>query len=301
MLTSQPKLIQDYKTPPRTSLARDLSSHHLSPQIDYLRSCRPLSISMGNAIRSLKDTIIKIDPNTPEDEAKAHLCDTIDNFLREHIVAADALIAEQAAKKIRNGDIILTYAKSSLVLKTLMRAHEDGTRFRVVVVDSKPLFEGRKLATDLAAAGIEVTYGLISAASHAMQEATQVFLGAAAMMGNGRLYSRVGTAIVAMLAHEAGIPVIVCCESIKFTDRVALDSIVSNEVAPAEELLLEGEDGGKSREKTVDKWTDTPNLQILNIMHDVTPAEYVQLVVTEYGSLPPSSVPAVLRILETKG
>lgn len=48
-------VIESYQTPVGTSLARHLTSHHLSPQIDYLRSCRPLSISMGNAIRWLKD------------------------------------------------------------------------------------------------------------------------------------------------------------------------------------------------------------------------------------------------------
>jgi len=150
----------------------------------------------------------------------------------------------------------------------------------------------------LTAAGISVQYSLISAAAHAVAEANKVLLGAHAMMANGRLYSRVGTAIVAMLAHDRDIPVIVCCESIKFTDRVALDSIVGNEVAPAEELLSEKQETREQREGTVKKWKETPGLQILNVLYDVTPAEYVKMVVTEYGSLPPSSVPAVLRILE---
>lgn len=48
-------VIESYSTPPGNSLARHLTNHHLSPQIEYLKSCRPLSISMGNAIRWLKD------------------------------------------------------------------------------------------------------------------------------------------------------------------------------------------------------------------------------------------------------
>lgn len=55
MLLAFKAVIESYQTPVGTSLARHLTSHHLSPQIDYLRSCRPLSISMGNAIRWLKD------------------------------------------------------------------------------------------------------------------------------------------------------------------------------------------------------------------------------------------------------
>jgi translation initiation factor eIF-2B subunit delta len=57
MMLAFKAVISDYQTPPGTSLARHLTSHHLSPQIEFLKSCRPLSISMGNAIRYLKDSM----------------------------------------------------------------------------------------------------------------------------------------------------------------------------------------------------------------------------------------------------
>ncbi|KAK3059394.1 hypothetical protein LTS18_010975, partial [Coniosporium uncinatum] len=209
-----------------------------------------------------------------------------------------------AASKIQDGDVILTYAKSSIVLKSISRAHHNGKHFRVIVIDSKPLFEGKYLARDLARAGVPVTYYMIASAQHAVQEATKVFLGASAMMSNGRLYSRVGTAIVAMLAHERDTPVIVCCESIKFSNKVALDSIVSNELAPVHELLggvgavqLTDYDGMPRKDGLLHKWSETPHLQMLNVMYDVTPADCISMIITEYGSLPPSSVPAVRRHL----
>lgn len=218
--------------------------------------------------------------------------------------------------------------------QTLITAHKQGKKFRVSIIDSRPLFEGKNLARALSNAGLEVQYSLIHGISHAVKDATKVFLGAHAMTGNGRLYSRVGTALVAMSAKErsggAEIPVIVCCETVKFTDRVALDSIVVNEIADADELVtkqplqqLTGlpDPNSTSNEKTSKKggnqnisnavsslsldqnapsplegWKDTRNLQLLNIMHDVTPAEYVDMVVTEMGSLPPSAVPIVHRM-----
>lgn len=250
---------------------------------------------MGNAIRWLKDIVVKIDPSVNEVDAKSTLINAIDLFIRERITAADTLIAESATHKIVDGDVVLTYAKSSIVEKTLIQAHKAGKRFRVVVVDSKPLFEGKRLAGELANQGLDVQYNLISSASHAMEDATKVFLGAHAMMGNGRLYSRIGTAVVAMLAYHQDVPVIVCCESLKFTEKVALDSVVSNEVSPADELLPRGADG----EALVRRSRETEHLQLLNAMFDVTPSEYITMVVTEYGSLPPSSVPAVLRNLGT--
>ncbi|KAF2826035.1 nagb/rpia/CoA transferase-like protein [Ophiobolus disseminans] len=319
MLLAFKAVFADYQTPPGNSLARHLTSHHLSPQIEFLKSCRPLSTSMGNAIRYLKDVIIKIDPSTPESEAKRDLLEEIDIFIRERVSAADKLIRDLAARKIEPGDVILTYAASSIVEQTLIQAHKAGTPFSVIVVDSKPLFEGKQLARKLANVGISVRYYLITGSSHAVKDATKVFFGAHAMMSNGRLYSRVGTALVSMLAHAQSLPVIVLCQSVKFTEKVALDSIVGNEVAPAEELLSESErrdllplksllPANKADDKanaedvkadTTDvlKWIDdSKNLNHLQVLYDVTPAHYINMVITEYGSLPPSSVPVVHRL-----
>lgn len=317
-----------------TSLARHLTTH-LSHQITYLSTCRPLSISQGNAIRALKLEIASIDPSVPEAQAKTTLCEFIDSFIREKITVADQVIAGSAAQKIKDGDVVVTFAGSSIVKQTLLTAFKQGKKFRVSIIDSRPLFEGKNLARTLANAGLEVQYSLISGISHAVKDATKVFLGAHAMTSNGRLYSRVGTALVAMSAKErAGgveIPVIVCCETVKFTDRVALDSIVVNEIADADELVLtqpptqltdlpdpaavaqpEPKKGGKaaasnpspSESTSASKnnasaladWRDTPNLQLLNLLYDATPAEYVDMVVTEMGSLPPSAVPIVHRM-----
>ena len=246
---------------------------------------------MGNAIRWLKVAISAVDPDTPESTAKADLCDAIDNFIRERITIAGQVIATSATEKISDGDVILTFAKSSTVQQTILEAFHQGKKFRVIVVDSRPLFEGKNLARALADLGLEVQYSLIHAISHAVKDATKVFLGAHAMMSNGRLYSRAGSAIVAMMAREADVPVIVCCESVKFTDKVALDSIVTNEVAPPDELMIQG-----SGSTQLHHWQDTSKLQLLNLMYDLAPAEYISMIITEYGSLPPSSVPVVHRL-----
>lgn len=55
---------------------------------------------------------------------------------------ADTLIVENGLQKIQNGDVILTYAKSSVVEALLLEAKRSGYEFRVIVVDSRPMFEG---------------------------------------------------------------------------------------------------------------------------------------------------------------
>ncbi len=243
---------------------------------------------MGNAIRWLKLEVSKIDPSVPDAEAKKGLCDSIDVFIREKVTFADKLITESAAEKIRDGDVIMTYAKSSVVQRALVQAFEEKKKFRVIVVDSRPLHEGKHLAASLAALGMDVKYCLLNGLSHNIQDVTKVFLGAHAMMSNGRLFSRIGTALVAMEANEADKPVIVLCETIKFTERVALDSIVHNEIAPADELVIPG--------GALENWGEMKKLQLCNPMYDVTPAEYIQMIVTESGNVPPTSVPVLHRL-----
>lgn len=61
------KVIQDYVTPPNNTLSRHLVTH-LSPQITHLVSARPMSVTMGNAIRQLKLDISGSDIDLPEQD-----------------------------------------------------------------------------------------------------------------------------------------------------------------------------------------------------------------------------------------
>ena len=246
---------------------------------------------MGNAIRWLKVKISDIDPDTLEETAKAGLCESIDNFITERITMAGQVIATSTAERIRDRDVILTFGRSSAVQSTLEEAFKRGKSFGVIVIDSRPLFEGKRLASDLADTGLEVQYSPLHGLSHLLKGVTKVILGAHAMTSNGRLQSRAGTALVAMMAKEVGIPVIVCCESVKFSERVALDSIALNEIAPSDELVLQQETA-----TGLSTWPDTPNLQLLNLMYDLTPADCIDMVITEYGCLPPGSVPVVYAL-----
>ncbi|KAG9231910.1 hypothetical protein BJ875DRAFT_100860 [Amylocarpus encephaloides] len=282
------KVIQSYTTPPGNTLTRHFTSHVLSPQIEYLSSCRPLSISMGNAIRWLKLEISKVDIDTPDHEAKNGLCDAIDNFIRERVTLAGRVIAGSAAEKIRHGDVILTFAKSSVVQRALVQAHESGKRFSVISVDDRPLHEGKHLKDALINLGMDVTYCPSAAMSESMKRATKVLLGAHAMMSNGRLYSRAGTAKVGMEANTANVPVLVLCETIKFTERAVLDSIPHNEIPPADELALFG--------GATENWRDIKGLQLCDPLYDVTPADFIQMIVTESGRVPPTSVPVLHRL-----
>jgi translation initiation factor eIF-2B subunit delta len=246
---------------------------------------------MGNAIRYLKDCVVKVDPELSEMEAKQQLLEQVDDFIRERITAAGTIIARETAKVIADGDVILTFAKSSIVERVLLEANQAGKRIRVIVIDSKPLFEGKRLAHNLQAAGIDVDYYSINGLCHAITQSRKVILGAHAMLADGRLYSRAGTGIVAMQAAEHKLPVHVLCESYKFSEKILVDAFAENEVAPPEELL----ETQQEKEVWLEKIKQYPSLQIFNPMYDLTPAEYLEELISEYGKLPPSSVPMLLN------
>jgi len=44
--------------------------HYMSPQISYLVTARPLSVTMGNAIRALKYEISILDIDLPEQDVR---------------------------------------------------------------------------------------------------------------------------------------------------------------------------------------------------------------------------------------
>ena len=366
MLEAFQIVINDYQTPTGTTLSRNLTNY-LSHQIDILKKARPLSVTMGNAIRWLKQEISHIDPSTSDRVAKRDLCEKIAQFAKEKIELADQLIIENASQHIEESTTIVVYGSSKVITDIIIHnaVNLKKKNIKVIVVDSRPLFEGRNMANTLRRQGVNVVYALITSLDVVFNmNVDYVFLGAHSILSNGFLYSRVGTAMIAMSAKRRNIPVLVCCESLKFSQRVQLDSVTYNELAdpndlipidyknPVERFANEGtllknfikerkeyrqkqeeinnktkgkvanrnnsnhnnnkndnkkSDNGKDSDindesqnvNVLDDWQNLKSLNIVNILYDLTPPEYIKKVITEFGSLPPSSVPVILR--EYKG
>lgn len=214
------------------------------------------------------------------EQAKDALCEKIDNYIRERIIVADEVIKDTAGRKIKDGDTILVYARSSLVEKVLLAAHEDRKQFSVVVLDSKPLLEGKTLLKTLTSLtpAIPITYALLPALSSLIFSGniTLALVGAHAIYSNGAVYSRAGTALVAMMCKQAEVPVVVCAETYKFAEGVVLDGFSKNELAHSD----------KSAEGNA-------ALEVLNPLYDLTPPSSVTAVVTEVGIIPPSSISSI--------
>ena len=126
------------------------------------------------------------------------------------------------------------------------KASSEGRTFRVVVADGRPKFEGKEMVRRIVNMGVHCTYILASAVPYIIQEVSKVFLGAHAVLANGCVMSRVGTSQMALVAKSHNVPVLVCCETYKFTERVQTDSFVFNE------LGMYGKDGRSENEYASD-------------------------------------------------
>merc|ERR1719453_490659 len=153
----------------------------------------------------------------------------------------------------------------------LKKAQDEGKTFRVIVVDSRPKFDGRALLARLVAHGIDCGYVMLTALSYVLKDVTKVFLGAAGLLSNGTVMSRLGTAVVAMMAESNDLPVIVCCETYKFCEKVQLDSICSNELGNPDELVATRAREAGGAGDTLADWTDIEPLRLLNLVYDITP------------------------------
>eukprot|EP00009_Paramoeba_aestuarina_P011578 CAMPEP_0201525262 /NCGR_PEP_ID=MMETSP0161_2-20130828/27508_1 /ASSEMBLY_ACC=CAM_ASM_000251 /TAXON_ID=180227 /ORGANISM="Neoparamoeba aestuarina, Strain SoJaBio B1-5/56/2" /LENGTH=124 /DNA_ID=CAMNT_0047925109 /DNA_START=29 /DNA_END=399 /DNA_ORIENTATION=- len=123
--------------------------------------------------------------------------------------------------------------------------------------------------------------------------------------------ARAGTSLVAMAAKTCGVPVLVCCESIKFTEKVWLDSIGQNELGNPDLILADVFDkltalggdvedhkknflekakeddeslgmnrapGGLGDGVSLLNWREREHLKLLNLVYDVTPVGFIDVV-----------------------
>eukprot|EP00808_Paulinella_micropora_P031823 g62147.t1 len=228
-------------------------------------------------------------------EAKERLVEAIETFIQERIEFAAEVIGKDAASKIKDGDVILTFARSFSVEQAIRKALDENKKFRVIVVDSRPKLEGRELLKTLVSWGLQPTYIHIHALSYVMHEVTKVLIGASVLLSNGNVLSRVGAAVVGMLAHSFHKPLLVCCETYKFHEKAQLDAICFNELGDPDDLISAGSAHEMKHGEILSDWRDMPNLKLLNLTYDVVPSKFVTMVITEVGMIPATSVPVILR------
>ncbi|XP_013177068.1 PREDICTED: translation initiation factor eIF-2B subunit delta isoform X2 [Papilio xuthus] len=290
LLNALKKMVRDYTLPAKTEFARGLESH-LAASLDFLWAMRQPSASQTNAVKHFRRQLMQLPNNLDEFHAKKSLEEDIDRYIREQIDMAGEAISIAVRNKISHGDNIMTYGCSSLIERILCEAWESGVRFRAVVVGDRVRRGAREMLRRLAACGLPCTYADISAVSFLMRNISKVVMGAGALLASGSVLGPLGSAQVALAARGRNVPVLVACETHKFSERVQTDAFVYNEIGDPDDLIDKTDENSPLKD-----WRSNPNLTLLNLTYDVTPPSLVTAVVTELAILPCTSAPVVLRI-----
>lgn len=159
---------------------------------------------------------------------------------------------------------ILTYSHSSTTRNALLALKERWRR--VIIPEGRPVDDGKALARILAAAGLPVTVITEAQMGWWVRDVEAVIVGADTVAPDGAVYNHMGTATLALLARERGIPVYALTHTLK--------------VAP-----YDRPDDRREENDPAEIWADPPpGITVRNPAFDRTPADQVQ-VITERGIL----------------
>ncbi|WAR17058.1 EI2BD-like protein, partial [Mya arenaria] len=245
-------------------VAKRLEKQQIPKRTSAQRKVRLFNHLQQFSSSGIHPAIIRLGLQYAEGVAKTRLFEAIDDFLRERILLAAQAISQEATVKISNGDFLINKKRRECL---------------------------RRLVKE----GIKCSYVMITAVSYVMSEATKVFLGAHGLLANGFVMSRVGSALISLIAKASNVPVLVCSETYKFCERVQTDSFVFNELGDPDDLV----DIEKKTPYLWD-WRDYSSLTLLNLVYDFTPPEFITMVITELGMIPCTSVPVVLRMKQAE-
>jgi len=133
----------------------------------------------------------------------------------KHFEDSQKKIAEIGSKLIENETIVFTHCHSETVVNILKQAKKEGKKIKVYVTETRPLFQGRITARELAKSKIPVTLVIDSAARFVLKKADMVLFGCDAITTT-KIYNKIGSEMFAIIAKNIGIPLYIATNSWKF-------------------------------------------------------------------------------------
>ncbi len=243
-----------------------------------LVAARPSAVSLPNAVRFVIYRAKKANASDIGELKKATIA-VADSFIEASEKAVER-IGNIGARRISDGDVILTHCHSNAALSIVKTAWTQGKKVEVITTESRPFYQGHITARELSKEGIPVTIIVDSAVRAFMKQIDKVIVGADSIASNGALINKIGTSQVALVAHEARVLFFVAAESYKFHPETLVGELVEIEERDVREVADPKE---------------FPGVRIKNPAFDVTPPEYIDLIITEKGVIPPQAAFTVIR------
>ncbi|MBM3111580.1 S-methyl-5-thioribose-1-phosphate isomerase [Pseudomonas arcuscaelestis] len=254
----------------------------LEEDFESLLHSRPTGANLFWSLNRMRERLLRI----KEGEDVAAILEAEAIAIHDSDREANLTMAQLGAELIRkhqgNEQAVLTHGNAGALatggfgtaLGVIRAAYLEGMVERVYVDETRPWLQGSRLtAWELACDGIPVTVNADAAAAHLMKTKgiTWVIVGADRIAANGDVASKIGTYQLAVNAMHHGVRFMV----------VASSSSIDLNLDSGDDILLEERDAGELMEvagKRVGAEVDA-----FNPVFDVTPADLIDVIVTEKG------------------
>lgn len=182
-------------------------------------------------------------------------------------------LAEYGAKLIPDDALVLTHCHSSTSTSCMIAAKKMRKRFSVICFETRPRWQGRKTAAELASAGIDVTLAVDGAMNLFMKKADIVIVGADSVTSRGDLINKIGTSALAHIARMNDVSFYSAAELFKYSPMTIYGTREKIEERDPKEV-----------------WDKPPRgVKIRNPAFEATAAKYISGYVTELGVIPSQS------------
>src|SRR2546429_1210167 len=254
---------------------------------DVMSQTRPTAVNLFWAIERMRACFRRAKAETTDvEEAKERLVVEAQTIFKEDI-EANRKLGRFGAELIPDGATVLTHCNAGALatagdygtaLGVIRGARDAGKRVAVIADETRPFLQGARLtAWELAKDEIPVTIITDNMAGHVMKQGKVdfVIVGADRIAANGDTANKIGTYMVAVLAHQHKIPFYVA----------APISTIDLASASGEEIPIEERDS-KEVTHVRDHRLAPEGVDVHNFAFDVTPNELIAPIITDRGVAP---------------
>lgn len=250
----------------------------------YLDSSRPTAVNLSWALNRMDQVVCRAH------EAGSTVAQIKEELRRESIaiqeedIAICRAIGEHGLALVKPGDGILTHCNAGKLAASrygtatapIYLGQERGYGFHVYADETRPLLQGARLtAFELQSAGVDITLICDNMSGMIMKQGKvqAVFVGCDRVAANGDTANKIGTSVVAAVAKRYGVPFYVCAPT----------STIDWSTPTGDDIVIEQ----RKPEEVTEMWYASrmapEGVKVFNPAFDVTDAELITGIVTEYG------------------
>lgn len=246
---------------------------------DILINTRPTEPAMKNGLKFIMNKLETEKVNCSLEDIPEKI-ENYKNQYYEMLQNSKKKIAEIGVRRFPANDkkfVVMTHCHSTLVTAILLEAHKQGKKFKVISTETQPRLQGRKTARELLEVGIEVIHVVDSAMRWAVRhfQVEIILIGADSITSEGTIINKIGSRLLALVAHEEHVPFYVCTPLLKYNPETNLGSLETIEMRDPKEI-----------------WETPPEgMKIVNPAFETVSRRYIDGIITEAGIFASSHVP----------